>query len=63
MVVKEMMDSLGLEKERYALVWCSSAEAARFVEAITSMTETLQEMGPSPFNRRMDALAVGEGGA
>jgi len=57
------MASLGLETERYALVWCSSAEADRFVKAVTEMTERLKALGPSPFNRRVEVMAVGEGGA
>jgi F420-non-reducing hydrogenase iron-sulfur subunit len=43
------MESFGLEKERFELVWCSSAEADRFVQSVTSMTERLRELGSSPF--------------
>jgi len=57
------MASLGLETGRYALVWCSSAEADRFVKAVTDMTDRLKDLGPSPFNRRVAAMAAGEGGA
>ncbi len=48
---------MGLEKERFKLVWCSSAEADKFVEAVTRMTESVRELGPSPFNRAVAAAS------
>jgi len=47
-VVTEMMDAMGIEEERFRLVWCSAAEAERFVAAVTDMTELLRVLGPSP---------------
>jgi F420-non-reducing hydrogenase iron-sulfur subunit len=44
-----MVEALGLESERFALVWCSSAEADKFVSAVTEMTEKVRRLGPSPF--------------
>lgn len=46
-IIEEIMDMLGLEKERFAMVWCSSAEPDVFVEAVGEMTETLRGLGPS----------------
>ena len=51
-----MVEALGLERERFQLVWCSSAEADKFVSAVTEMTETIRRLGPSPFRR--DTLQV-----
>ncbi len=48
-VVEEMLDTLGLEQERFRLVWCSSSEADRFVAAVREMTETVRALGPSPY--------------
>ncbi len=48
-VVAEMMEAYGLEPERFALVWCSSAEAERFADAMSRMTATVSKLGPSPF--------------
>jgi len=45
------MDAYGLETDRFRLVWCSSAEADRFVAAVTDMTETVRRLGPNPFRR------------
>jgi hypothetical protein len=32
--------------ERFRLEWCSSAEAQRFVDVVTGMTETVRDLGP-----------------
>ncbi|MCU0586950.1 MAG: hydrogenase iron-sulfur subunit [Syntrophobacteraceae bacterium] len=47
-VLNEMMDAMGIEEERFRLVWCSAAEADRFVAVVTDMTEALRALGPSP---------------
>jgi len=59
-VVEEMLDAYGLEPERFRLAWCSSAEAERFVEAVTEMTEMVRGLGPNPFRpaRPEDAQEV-----
>lgn len=48
-VLNEMLETMGLEEERFRLVWCSAAEAERFVAAVTDMTELLRDLGPSPY--------------
>ncbi len=53
-----MLEALGLESERFQLVWCSSAEANRFVEAVTKMTNQLAELGPSPFGQKAQQAAA-----
>ncbi|KMY68520.1 methyl-viologen-reducing hydrogenase subunit delta [Desulfocarbo indianensis] len=59
-VVEEMLDAYGLEPERFRLAWCSSAEAERFVEVVTEMTEAVRGLGPNPFRptRPEDAQEV-----
>jgi F420-non-reducing hydrogenase iron-sulfur subunit len=47
-VLNEMLETRGLEEERFRLVWCSAAEAERLVAAVTDMTDQLRELGPSP---------------
>jgi F420-non-reducing hydrogenase iron-sulfur subunit len=59
-VVEEMVEVLGLEKERFRLVWCSSAEADRFASAVRDMSETVRALGPSPY--RTDAPSGAEAG-
>jgi len=47
-VLNEMLETMGLEVERFRLVWCSAAEAERLAAAVTDMTDQLRELGPSP---------------
>jgi len=61
-VIEEMLEAMGLEKERFRIVWCSSAEADKFVQTVTSMTEKAGELGPSPFNLQEPIAAGSEGG-
>lgn len=53
-----MIEALGLEKERFELIWCSSAEADRFVSAVTEITEKVRALGPSPFNPAVSESAA-----
>jgi F420-non-reducing hydrogenase iron-sulfur subunit len=48
-VLNEILENMGLEEERFRLVWCSAAEADRFVAAVTEMTDVLRGLGPSPY--------------
>ncbi len=52
---------LGLEPERFALVWCSSAEADRFVAAVREMDQKIERLGPSPYRVPTAPQAGGEG--
>jgi F420-non-reducing hydrogenase iron-sulfur subunit len=40
------LEDLGIEQERFALEWVSSAEAPRFAEVVTRFTETIRKLGP-----------------
>jgi F420-non-reducing hydrogenase iron-sulfur subunit len=45
-LLKRMLDQLGIEDGRVRLEWVSAAEAQRFAQVITDMTETVRELGP-----------------
>jgi F420-non-reducing hydrogenase iron-sulfur subunit len=47
--LQELMRFVGLE-DRLSLVWISSAEAQKYVRAITDFTEKIRRLGPSPLN-------------
>jgi len=47
-----MLEDFGLEPERFRLEWISSSEAQKFADVMTEMTETLKELGPSPYSTR-----------
>jgi F420-non-reducing hydrogenase iron-sulfur subunit len=57
-VVEELLELLGLEPERFRLVWCSSAEADRFVNIVRDMTQTVRSIGPSPYRKNLPEYAA-----
>jgi F420-non-reducing hydrogenase iron-sulfur subunit len=47
-----MLEDFGLEPERFRLEWIASSEAQRFADVMTEMTESLKDLGPSPYSTR-----------
>ncbi len=46
LILSKMLEQFGIEKERFQLHWISAAEAKRFVEVVTKMTEEVRALGP-----------------
>jgi len=46
-MVKRLMEQLGIEPERLRLEWISAAEGDKFAKTIRDMTEDLKRLGPS----------------
>lgn len=42
----DMLEQLGIERERFKLVWVSASEGERFAKIVTAMTEELKKLGP-----------------
>jgi F420-non-reducing hydrogenase iron-sulfur subunit len=49
----EILDALGIERERLWLRWISASEGGLFAETVREMVETLKAKGPSPVQTRM----------
>jgi F420-non-reducing hydrogenase iron-sulfur subunit len=47
--IELMLEDFGLEYERFRLEWVSASEGPRFAELAREMTDTLRELGPSPY--------------
>jgi F420-non-reducing hydrogenase iron-sulfur subunit len=47
MVIKTVLEGSGIDPERFALEWVSSAEAPRFTEVVTAFTEKIKALGPN----------------
>lgn len=45
-LMKKMLEQLGVEPQRVKLVWASAAEGARFAEEVTKMVEEVRALGP-----------------
>jgi len=43
-----VLEDMGIDPERYAIEWVSSAEAPRFAQLVTKFTEKIKELGPNP---------------
>jgi F420-non-reducing hydrogenase iron-sulfur subunit len=46
LILSRMLEQFGVEKERFQLAWISAAEAKRFVDVVTKMTEDVRKLGP-----------------
>jgi F420-non-reducing hydrogenase iron-sulfur subunit len=46
LILSNMLEQYGIEKERFQLAWISAAEAKRFVDVVTRMTEQVRALGP-----------------
>ncbi len=57
-VLSQMLDFCGIEKERLRARWVSSAEAPEFVEEINDFVDILKKLGPSPLGKeQVEAVA------
>jgi F420-non-reducing hydrogenase iron-sulfur subunit len=47
--IELLLEDFGLEPERFRLEWVSASEGPRFAEVMRDMTETIRQLGPSPY--------------
>jgi coenzyme F420-reducing hydrogenase delta subunit len=45
-ILHELLDYMGIEKDRFLLRWVSASEGARFAEVIKEITEKVRALGP-----------------
>ncbi|GMQ79611.1 MAG: hypothetical protein BMS9Abin03_037 [Thermodesulfobacteriota bacterium] len=55
--LQELLTFMGLEG-RLHLDWISSAEAQKFVQVVTSFTNKIQSLGPSPLSGDFDMSTI-----
>jgi F420-non-reducing hydrogenase iron-sulfur subunit len=58
LILSRMLEQFGIEKERFQLAWVSAAEAKRFVDVITKMTEEVRRLGPLEWPEMLKAVAA-----
>jgi F420-non-reducing hydrogenase iron-sulfur subunit len=51
-LVKELLEQIGLEPERFQMSWVSAAEGAKYTEVIKDFVNTLKPLGPQNKLRR-----------
>jgi F420-non-reducing hydrogenase iron-sulfur subunit len=47
-MTRELLTLMGIDNERLALEWVSSAEGGRFAGIVTSFTEKIKKLGKLP---------------
>ena len=47
-MTRELLNLMGIDNERLALEWVSSAEGGRFAEIVSSFTEKIKNLGKNP---------------
>jgi F420-non-reducing hydrogenase iron-sulfur subunit len=53
--IRIALRTLGIDPERFAIEWVSSAEAPRFAEVVTSFTDKMCALGPNPMKQKKSA--------
>lgn len=48
-ILKNLLEYVGMEPDRLHFSWISSAEASKFQETVTEVTQAVQKLGPSEF--------------
>ncbi|MBM3313465.1 hydrogenase iron-sulfur subunit, partial [candidate division WOR-3 bacterium] len=48
MMLKRLLEQLGLKEERLRLEWISAAEGAKFAQVVREYTEQIRALGPRP---------------
>lgn len=56
LLLKKVLEQLGIEKERVRLEWISASEGARFAEVVTDFTQTVKNLGPNPIREKRQKL-------
>jgi F420-non-reducing hydrogenase iron-sulfur subunit len=49
MALQFFLDAVGIGRDRLRLAWVSGSEAPKMAEVIADFTETVRQLGPSPF--------------
>lgn len=52
----DLLEDLGIEKERLLLKWINAAEGELFAEVMRDFTEKLKKLGPSPLKVKLEEV-------
>jgi coenzyme F420-reducing hydrogenase delta subunit len=58
-IIKWILEYLGIEPERFRMSWVSASEGGRFAEIVTKIVDEIKALGPiKKFNRGIDLEAL-----
>ena len=61
-LLRELLDFLGIEKERFWVEWVSASEGKRFSRLVSAFTDELSRMGPrNTWGNQVDTTNQGQG--
>ena len=53
-ILKKLMEDIGLEENRVRLEWISASEGQKFADTVNEMVKETKKMGPNPFKKEWD---------
>ena len=53
-ILKKLMEDIGLEEKRVRLEWISASEGQKFADTVNEMVKETKELGPNPFKKEWD---------
>jgi F420-non-reducing hydrogenase iron-sulfur subunit len=53
-ILKKLMEDIGLEDRRVRLEWISASEGQKFADTVNEMVKETKKMGPNPFKKEWD---------
>ncbi len=53
-MLKNLLETMGFEKNRFQVNWVSAAEGARFAQVVSEFVEEIKALGPSHVSRDKD---------
>ena len=53
-LLKNILETLGLEEERVWIRWVSASEGQKFADTVTEMVDAIKNLGPNPIPTRWD---------
>jgi F420-non-reducing hydrogenase iron-sulfur subunit len=48
-LLSNLLEYMGIERDRLHMSWVSSAEATKFIEVVTEVTEAVRALGPNQY--------------
>ena len=56
--LQDVLETMGMERERIQMIFVSAAEGARFQQLATQMDKTIRKLGPSKLRTHQTAAAI-----
>jgi coenzyme F420-reducing hydrogenase delta subunit len=58
-VLRQLLDFMGIERERFQVTWCSAAEGEKWASVVDEVCDTVEKLGPMESFRHLTTNLVG----